>query len=46
MDEQQRLALKPELDRFLDQFAPLFGREETQVLFGCGSTALGDQQTM
>jgi len=28
MDEQQLLALKPELDRFLDQFAPLFGREE------------------
>jgi SRSO17 transposase len=31
MDEQQLLALKPELDRFLDQFAPLFGREENQV---------------
>ena len=29
MDEQQLLALKPELDRFLDRFAPLFraGRE-------------------
>ena len=26
MDEQQLLALKPELDRFLDRFAPLFGR--------------------
>jgi SRSO17 transposase len=31
MDEQQLLALKPELDRFLDQFAPLFGREENQA---------------
>jgi SRSO17 transposase len=28
MDESQLLALKPELDRFLDRFAPLFGREE------------------
>jgi SRSO17 transposase len=27
MDEQQLLALKPELDRFLEHFAPLFGRE-------------------
>lgn len=31
MDEQQLLALKPELDRFLDRFAPLFGREENQA---------------
>lgn len=31
MDEQQLLALKPELDRFLDQFAPLFGRDENQT---------------
>lgn len=31
MDEQQLLALKPELDRFLDQFAPLFVRDENQV---------------
>ncbi|QDV34391.1 IS701 family transposase [Tautonia plasticadhaerens] len=31
MDEQQLLALKPELDRFLDRFAPLFGRDENQV---------------
>jgi SRSO17 transposase len=31
MDEQQLLALKPELDRFLDQFAPLFGREENRA---------------
>ena len=31
MDEQQLLALKPELDRFLDQFASLFGREENQT---------------
>jgi SRSO17 transposase len=30
MDEQQLLALKPELDRFLDKFAPLFGRDENQ----------------
>lgn len=30
MDGQQLLALKPELDRFLDQFAPLFGRDENQ----------------
>jgi SRSO17 transposase len=26
MDEQQLLQLKPELDRFLDQYAPLFGQ--------------------
>jgi len=31
MDEQQLLALKPELDRFLDQFVPLFGRDENQA---------------
>jgi SRSO17 transposase len=31
MDEQQLLALKPELDRFLEQFAPLFGRDENQA---------------
>jgi SRSO17 transposase len=30
MDEQQLLALKPELDRFLDHFAPLFGGEGNQ----------------
>jgi SRSO17 transposase len=30
MDEQQLLALKPELDRFLDRYAPLFGRDENQ----------------
>jgi SRSO17 transposase len=30
MDEQQLLALKPELDRFLDRFVPLFGVEENQ----------------
>lgn len=30
MDEQQLLALKPELDRFLDRFAPLFGRDQNQ----------------
>jgi hypothetical protein len=27
MDEQQLLALKPKLDRFLDRFNPLFGGE-------------------
>ena len=31
MDEQGLLALKPELDRFLVQFAPLFGRDENQA---------------
>ncbi len=31
MDESQLLALKPELDRFLDRFAPLFGRDENQT---------------
>src|SRR4051812_25719741 len=31
MDESQLLALKPELDRFLDRFAPLFGRGENQA---------------
>jgi SRSO17 transposase len=31
VDEQQLLALKPELDRFLDRFAPLFGRDENQA---------------
>ena len=31
MDESQLLALKPELDRFLDRFAPLFGRRENQA---------------
>jgi SRSO17 transposase len=30
MDEQQLLALKPELDHFLDRFAPLFGGEGNQ----------------
>src|SRR4051812_15889314 len=30
MDERQLLALKPELDRFLDRFAPLFARGENQ----------------
>jgi SRSO17 transposase len=30
MDERQLLALKPELDRFLDHFAPLFGGEGNQ----------------
>ena len=31
MEEQQLLALKPELDRFLDGFAPLFGGEQNQA---------------
>jgi SRSO17 transposase len=31
MDEQQLLALKPELDRFLDRFAPLFGPDANQA---------------
>jgi hypothetical protein len=31
MDEQQLSALKPELDQFLDQFAPLFGGEGDQA---------------
>jgi SRSO17 transposase len=35
MDEQQLLALKPELDRFLDRFAPLFGAEQNQTHARC-----------
>jgi SRSO17 transposase len=35
MDEQQLLALKPELDRFLDRFAPLFGVEENRTHARC-----------
>jgi SRSO17 transposase len=31
MDEQQLRQLKPELDRFVDQYAPLFGRDENQA---------------
>jgi SRSO17 transposase len=31
MDESQLLALKPELDHFLDRFAPLFGRDENRT---------------
>ena len=31
MDERQLLALKPELDCFLDQFAPLFGGEGNEA---------------
>lgn len=34
MGETQLLALKPELDRFLDRFAPLFGRGENQAHAG------------
>jgi SRSO17 transposase len=35
MDEQQLLALKPQLDRFLDRFAPLFGAEQNQAHAHC-----------
>lgn len=35
MDEQELLALKPELDRFLDRFAPLFGTEQNQAHARC-----------
>src|SRR6516162_3639311 len=35
MDEQQLLALKPELDRFLDRFAPLFGVEQNRTHARC-----------
>ena len=35
MDEQQLLALKPELDRFLDRFVPLFGTEQNQAHARC-----------
>ena len=31
MDEQQLRQLKPELDRFLDRYAPLFGRDQNQA---------------
>lgn len=31
MDEQQLLALKPALDRFLDHYAPLFGHDGNQT---------------
>jgi SRSO17 transposase len=31
LDEQQLRQLKPELDRFLDHYAPLFGRDENQA---------------
>jgi SRSO17 transposase len=34
MDESQLLALKPELDRFLVRFVPLFGRRENQTHAG------------
>jgi SRSO17 transposase len=35
MDEQQLLALKPELDRFLDRFVPLFGTQQNQAHARC-----------
>jgi SRSO17 transposase len=35
MDEQQLLALKPELDRFLDRFVPLFGTPHNQTHARC-----------
>ena len=31
MDEQQLRRLKPELDQYLDRFAPLFGRDENRA---------------
>jgi SRSO17 transposase len=31
MDEQELLRLKPELDRFLDRYGPLFGRDQNQA---------------
>ena len=31
MDEQQLKAMKPELDRFLDRYAPLFGHDGNQA---------------
>jgi hypothetical protein len=31
MDEQQLRQLKPELDRFLDLYAPLFGCDENEA---------------
>src|SRR3954462_10606099 len=31
MEEQQLRQLKPELDRFLDRYAPLSGRDENQA---------------
>src|SRR5262249_26501459 len=31
MDERQLRQLKPELDRFLERYAPLFGRDENQA---------------
>ncbi len=31
MDEQQLVQLKPELDRFLERYAPLLGRQEEKV---------------
>lgn len=35
MDERDLLALKPELDRFLARFAPLFGVEQNQAHADC-----------
>src|SRR5437764_15071527 len=35
MDEQQLLQLKPELERFLDHLAPLFGKDENQAHARC-----------
>jgi SRSO17 transposase len=35
MDELQLLALKPELERFLDRFVPLFGTEQNQAHARC-----------
>ena len=49
MDEQQLLALKPELDRFLDRFAPLFGLDGNQAhgrRFVKGSCAAANDGTL
>jgi SRSO17 transposase len=47
MTEQELLRLKPELDRFLNEYAPLFGREENQEhahLFVQGLLKGGDRR--
>jgi SRSO17 transposase len=47
MTEQELLRLKPELDRFLAEYAPLFGREENQQharLFVQGLLEGGDRR--
>jgi SRSO17 transposase len=49
MDVQQLRRLKPELDGFLDRYAPLFGRDETQAhakLFVHGLLKGGDRRNV